>query len=405
VLSAYYFPFQGGTETHARTLAVYLRRRGFGVVVVTKQDDRRSPAFERIDEVPVHRVAPAGPRSGLRKWSMIPFAIAKMVALRREFDLIYCPGYQGIGIAAVAAGRLLGRPVVLRSGNLGVLAGHQWDAPLQRWHIPPDHSVVRWLKRRFTRLYMRADAFVCNCRENEQEALDCGVPRAAVHYVPNAVAVDRFRPAEPGERARIRAEHGWPPDVWLLMYVGRLSLEKGVLDLLQAWRQLRGDGRMLVLVGPDMPGHPVDAGPIARQFVAAHGLTRDVVFHGESTGAARLLRTTDAYVQPSHYESFSNALIEAMATGLPLVASRVGGMLDCIVDGANGLLATPGDPADLAAKLRILLEDRTLAARLAGEARRTVVERFNEDTTLARFADLLIGVHGQRGSHPERIER
>ena len=127
------------------------------------------------------------------------------------------------------------------------------------------------LKRRVQQLYMRADAFACNNRDNEREALECGVPHDRVHYLPNAVNTERYRPAAEGEKAQVRAEHGWRADAELCMYVGRLSAEKGVLELLQAWREIGGTNRVLVLVGPDMPG-PLDAGPAARRFVADHGL-------------------------------------------------------------------------------------------------------------------------------------
>lgn len=393
ILSAYYFPFQGGSETHARAVATYLARHGFKVVVVTKQTDTGAPSRETIDGVDVHRVPPAGPRTGARKWAMIPFARAEMLRLGGEFDVIYCPGYQGIGIAGILAARRLSRPIVLRSGNLGVLRGDQWDAPLARWHVPSSIAPVRWLKRRVQRFYMQADAFACNNRENEREALECGVPRDRVHYLPNAVDTERFRPAAAGEQAQIRAEHGWREDAQLCMYVGRLSVEKGVLELLAAWRDVGSASRVLILVGPDMPG-PLDAGPAARTFVADHGLQDRVIFHGASTDTARLLRAADVYVQPSHYESFSNALIEAMAAGLPAVASRVGGMLDCIVDGQNGVLATPKDAADLAVKLRALLDEPARGARLGASARQTVVDQFSEPVIMRRFATLFREVAG-----------
>jgi glycosyltransferase involved in cell wall biosynthesis len=397
ILSAYYFPFQGGSETHARAVATHLRQHGFKVVVVTKRTDTGAPLRETIDGVEVHRVPPAGPRTGARKWAMIPFARAEVLRLGAEFDVIYCPGFQGIGIAGILAARRLGRPIVLRSGNLGVLRGDQWNAPLARWHIPSSIAPVRWLKDRVRRFYLQADAFACNNRENEREALEAGAPRDRVHYLPNAADTDRFRPANAGEKAKIRAEHGWRADAQLGMYVGRLSIEKGVLELLEAWRSVGAANRVLVLVGPDMPG-PLDAGPAARKFVADHGLQDRVIFHGASTDTATLLRAADVYVQPSHYESFSNALIEAMATGLPVVASRVGGMLDCIVDGENGVLATPKDAADLAVKLRALLDDPTGAARLGENARRTVVDQFSEPIIMRRFAELLRSVAARRGS-------
>lgn len=396
LLSAYYFPVQGGSETHARALAAFLHRAGFDLQVVTKRLDGRSPAFERIDDVPVHRVRPGGPRSGVRKWLMLPFALAKILALRREVDLIYCPGYQGIGVAAIMAGKLLKRPVVLRSGNLGVLAGGNWDAPLARWGIDGNNAVVRWFKARARAVYMTADAFVCNCREIEAEALACGVPRDRAHYLPNAVDVDHFRLPADGERERIRADAGWPADAVICLYVGRLSEEKGVLDLLAAWREIRHDHACLVLVGPDMAGHPLDAGPLARRYVSEHGMGDRVRFHGASNDVARLLRGADMYVQPSHYEAFSNAVIEAMATGLPVVASRVGGMLDCIVDDENGVLSTPADAADIARKLQRVIDDPALRARLGARARRTVVEDFDEVKIFQKFADLFVALSPPR---------
>ena len=131
-----------------------------------------------------------------------------------------------------------------------------------------------------------------------------------------------------------------------------------------------------MLVGPDMPG-PLNAGPAARRFVASMGMQRSVIFHGASTDTARLLRAADLYVQPSHYEAFSNALIEAMATGLPVVASRVGGMLDCIVDGENGLLANRRIPPTWrgsCARCSTILAGRALGA----QARETAVAQFAE---------------------------
>ena len=348
LLTAYYFPLQGGVETHARALARYLVAQGMPVTIVTKRLDAAVPTPEVIDGITVHRVWPAGARTGVRKWLMIPFALGRIIALRHTFDVIYCPGYQGIGIAAMIAGAVLGKPVVLRSGNLGVLYGNNWNEPLSRLGIGANTPIVRWLKRAVRSIYTPADAFACNCREIEDEALACGVPRARVHYLPNAVDVDRYRPAAPGEKSQIRAAEGWPQDALLCLYVGRLSVEKGVMELLEAWRTLTHPNKRLVLIGPDMPGNPSDLGQVARQFVAEHGLTHEVIFYGESNDGARLLRAADLYVQPSHYEAFSNALVEAMATGLPPVATRIGGMLDCIVDGENGLLATPRDPVALA---------------------------------------------------------
>jgi glycosyltransferase involved in cell wall biosynthesis len=321
---------------------------------------------------------------------MIPFAFVKILGLRHQFDLIYCPGYQGIGIAAIAAAKVLRRPVVLRSANLGVLAGANWDVPLERWGLRSDNRVVGWLKRCVRRVYLSADAFACNCREIEEEALACRVPKERVHYLPNAVNVESYRVATAEEKAHVRREEGWPDAAFLCLYVGRLSLEKGVMELLAAWRDVGLERRLLVLIGPDMPGHALDAGRQAREYIATQGLDHHVVIPGESSDVARLLRAADAYVQPSHYEAFSNSLIEAMATGLPVIASNVGGMRECVVHEESGLLCRPQSPSELTGALTGLIGDPGLRARLGARARQTVIDHFSEATVFRRFAALFV---------------
>jgi glycosyltransferase involved in cell wall biosynthesis len=215
-----------------------------------------------------------------------------------------------------------------------------------------------------------------------------------VHYLPNAVDVARFRPAEPGENASIRRDAGWPADAVIALYVGRLSIEKGVMDLLQAWLRI-DPAVVLVLVGPDMPGNALDAGPAAREFVGQHQL-RNVLVHGPSEDIPRLLRAADIVVQPSHYEAFSNAVIEAMATGLPVVASRVSGMQDCITNDESGLLCDPRSPDDLARQLQRLIADPALRRRLGQRARADVEQRFSHDVVFGGFASLFEQVFSAR---------
>ena len=392
ILSAYYFPFQGGVETHARAIARDLAQHGADVTVVTRRRSDSAVSRETIDGIAVHRVPPGGPRTGPRKWLMIPFAFARMLSLRRTFDVIYCPGYQGIGFAALAAGWWLGRPVVLRSGNLGVLTGWNWNAPMTRAGLNPESAVVRWLKARVRHVYLGADAFVANCREIEREAVDAGVPPAHLHYLPNAVDTTRFRPvASAEERRAARRAVGWPEDGGVCLYVGRLSREKGVSELLDAWKRLSPPNWTLWFVGPDMAGSSLDAGPAAREFVRTHGLDASVRFYGAIDDAAPLYRAADVYVLPSHYEAFSNSLIEAMGSGLPVVATRIGGNLDAVSDEVNGLLATPEDAADLSRQLARVIGDADLRARLGARARETVLRDFDTTVVFARFRTLFSG--------------
>jgi glycosyltransferase involved in cell wall biosynthesis len=386
VLTTYYHPVLGGVETHARQLVRHLHGAGFDVEIVTKRVGRDDQADGSIDGVAVHRVGPAGQRSARGKWVALPAFLRKILALASRFDVIVCIDYRGIGVGAVMAGRLLGRPVIVQGETAGVLAG---AVDGSNSGLAPESSIVRLLKAPVRAIYRRADHVVCIGRDLEREAIRAGMPRDRVHYLPHGVDLLRFRPPSPGERNRIRAELGWPADLSIVLFVGRLSLEKGAVDLLDAWRLVNRRDAMLVLVGPDMPGHPWDAGAPGRAYVAAHGLGDRVRFEGAASDTTPFYRAADIFVQPSHFEAFGLSAIEAMASGLPIVASGVGGLGDFLIDGVNGLLHEPRSSQSLAAALARMLDDAVLRERLAGAGRQTVTEQFELGGLLDRYAQLI----------------
>src|SRR5262249_44714909 len=130
-------------------------------------------------------------------------------------------------------------------------------------------------------------------------------------------------------------------------------------------------------------------GEKARAFVAAHQLGDSVKLYGPATDTAPLYRAADLFVQPSHFESFGISVIEAMASGVPVVAAEVGGMRDFLVDGTNALLHRPRSPESLADAVRRALGDSSLRARIADAGLRTVREQFDEEALFDRYAALI----------------
>lgn len=384
VLTTYYHPVIGGVETHARQLVAYLHAHGFAVQVVTKRVATEHPGRDQVDGVTVHRVGPAGERRGSGKWVALPAIFRTLVALEASYDVIVCVDYRGIGVAAVVAARWLSRPLVVQAETDGVLA-----APGADTGAPAETALARAARSLPRAFYRRADHFVCIARSIERETLEAGIPPPRVHYLPHGVDLARFRPARPGEREAIRRACGWPVDRAVVLFVGRLSREKGVLDLLEAWRRLKRADAVLVFVGPDMPAHPWDAGEPGRRFVAAHGLDGSVVFSGPSNDTAPYYRAADVFAQPSHFEAFGISAIEAMASGVPVVASNVGGLRDFLSDGTNAILHEPGNPDAIAAALAEALGNPERRAHLARAALASVTDRFDERTLLARYAELI----------------
>ena len=212
----------------------------------------------------------------------------------------------------------------------------------------------------------------------------------------NAVDVERFAPAAPDERAALRAELGLPPDVPLVLFVGFFSRDKRP-DLLYrcvVTRGARGRRRSCSSaprarpIRKSTPGSPptIRGGrpPTISPIGCSSWSRRHTIEH--------YFRAADIYVLPSIREGFPIALLEAMSTGLPCVASRLPGSTDAIIDdGVNGLLVAPDDAEGFAAAIARLLDDRDAAARLGAAARQTVIERYLDSADRGRLAGRVPG--------------
>jgi len=388
ILTPYFFPIIGGVESNAERLARYLVGQGVRVRVLTKRIGRDLPDHDNRDGVQIRRLGPFGERSSLGKWLLLPAAILWLIRHAQEYDVVCCVDYRATGIAALLARLVTRRASVFQAQTTGVLSGDNIDPILQSIGIGTGSGLARALKSPIQALYRSADAFACISHDIEREALRCGVEAARVCYLPNAIDMTHFRPAAAAEKDRLRHEQNLPADRVICLFVGRLSREKGVLDLLEAWRRLQPVKALLVIAGPDMTGHAWDAGASGRAFVERHDLGASVRFIGPLADVAPAIRAADLVVQPSHFEALGLSAIEALACGVPLVASAVGGLLDFVVDGVNGRLCPPRDPQALAACIGPLLADEAERGRLAACARNSVLQDYDERVVFGRMQAL-----------------
>jgi glycosyltransferase involved in cell wall biosynthesis len=171
------------------------------------------------------------------------------------------------------------------------------------------------------------------------------------------VDTDRFRP-HPAARTAVRSELGIPETALVYLFVGRLTRDKGVLELAAAFADVARDRKdsFLVLVGPDEDN--LEA-PIREACTSAATRVRFVEW---STAPERYMAAADVFCLPSHREGFGSTIIEAAAAGLPATGSRIYGVTDAIEDGVTGVLFERGDVAGLAAAMRTLDDPDTRAA-------------------------------------------
>nr|WP_217809841.1 glycosyltransferase family 4 protein [Micromonospora sp. NBS 11-29] len=271
---------------------------------------------------------------------------------RRPFDVLHAQYAYPNGLAVLRAARAAGLPAVVSvQGGDGHWVGTCCDT---------HRLLVRAVFAHAPALLIGSASFAAEvCQRHD---LDPG--RFTV--VPGATDTGRFTPSRPfGELSD-------PP---ALLYHGRVDARKGVLDLLDAVAKLRADAtrvRLLISgIGPD-----VDA-TTAR--IAELGLAGDVDLLGAVPyeRAHQVYARGDIFVSPTYAEGFSNTILEAMASGLPVVSTDVVGVRDCVRPEDNGLLVPAGDPAALAGAVRRLLDDADLRERLATRAHHDVVRKWS----------------------------
>jgi glycosyltransferase involved in cell wall biosynthesis len=245
----------------------------------------------------------------------------------------------------------------------------------------------------FYRLTDRLSDVTTNCSEAAVASFVAkgAAPPGRIRLLPNGVDTVRFSP-DPSARARTRAQLGLG-DRFVWIAVGRLIAQKDLPNLLDAAREaLTGDDLLLLVGGGDL----AEALP---GWVAARGLGDRVRILGVREDIAELLRAADAYVMSSAWEGLPIVLLEAASTGLPIVATRVGGNADVVVDGVTGALVPPGNAAALAAAMR---ETQALSARDRAErgarGRQRVVEGYGIDAVtdhwLALYREVLAAGEG-----------
>ena len=404
-LAESFHPVLGGGETHVLRLGSALVAAGDAATVVTRRGEPSWPAEEVVDGIRVVRVRPSGPgRTG--KFLMVPAAFRAVLREARGHDLLVVRGTRVLGLPGLVAARATRLGVVMQPETNGELSGEAWTWG-KDWAGGPAGRLARGLFAVRNRLLRDADAFVAMSRAIREEMLVAGVPGERIALLPHGVDTERFRPADPAERAALRARLGLPEGV-LAAWSGRLLRGKGLETLLDAFARAASEvpGLHLVLVGSG-EGQALSIESELRSRAAASGLGARVHFTGRVDRVEDVLRAADFFVFPSVFEALGIALVEAAACALPAVASRTGGIVDVVEEGRSGLLVAPGDAGALGEGLHVLGTDPARRSAMGREARRVALARFDERDAFDRYRGLFreVATRPTSSSRPGRAPR
>ncbi len=254
---------------------------------------------------------------------------------------------------------------------------------------PARRALFRFLERRAARW---CDHMIFISRPLQdwagRERIVCPGGQSVIY---SGIEPERFAPAGPDERAALRDRWGLPRDAPVAGIVSKLWEGKGHDTLLGALAGLRRrlPGARLLVVGEG------ELRPRLEALATELGVREAVVFTGFLQDVRPAVGAMDVSVLPSLFEGMGRVLLEAMAMGLPVVASRVGGIPDVVDDGVTGLLVPPGDGPALTRALETMLTDGALAARMGAAGRARVDERFGARAMAASIEKVYLDLLGE----------
>jgi sugar transferase (PEP-CTERM/EpsH1 system associated) len=301
------------------------------------------------------------------------------------------------------------QPDIVHTRNLGTLdmqlaaaaAGvrrrvhgeHGWS-PADPQGLDPRNLRLRRLLRSLPRGYVAMSRDIARWLEQS-----IGVPAARIHQLYSGVDAGRFRP-----EGAFPADLPWPRDPGagappvILGSVGRFDPIKNHAGLLRAFRAIlerhpEWRGRLRLIIAGDGPMRG-DLEALAQEL----GLEDSAWLPGARSDVPELMRAMDVFVLPSINEGISNTILEAMATGRPVVAGRAGGNPELVVDGLTGALYDQGDPNGLATAMEQYVQQADLRQSHGEAGRRRVIEQFSLDAMVTRYGEFYDDVLGRRSA-------
>ena len=381
-----YLPEFSGAALQSHRLAKELRQLGVHVQMLTGTHENSLVGSDRIDDVIVHRkLRDISSVSGrLKYWWELDRFIHKNC---KRIDLVHTHGFHPrVNLAAKRAGL----PIVTKITNQTV------DDPIS--------VLARRGGSLKYKIYNHAEAVIATSKVLEELCLSAGMPKDKIIRIPNGVDTEIFCPAQDQEKQELRRNFLAPEDKIILLTVGTVNYTKGLDLLIRALYKLDAEAKDKIrvwVVGPstnrDSYGS-VQIGfeeyvPKVKSMICEFGLENIVQFKGRQSNVNEYMRAADVYIHPSRKEGQPNAIIEAMASGLPVVANLLPGITDEILQsGRFGYLVDGEESREFAAVLQMLINNKSLRDRISSQSREHILKYYSLKQIAQRYLSLYSSV-------------
>jgi len=344
-----YYPHVGGAERQIMSLSPYLHKKGVEITIYTRK--RRGLATrEMIEGNRVIRIYSPGPKI----IAALFYSIGTLLKIQRDKpDIVHAHELLSPTTTAALAKMVLKKPNVVKVLRGGYLGG------LYKIRLGKLSS----FRIRLIKTYI--DHFISISTEIENELVALGIPETKISFIPNGVNTQKFAPVRIDLRPAIVHSLMLPMGK-LVFYSGRLVQEKRVENLIHVWPDitLRHPDAFLMILGDGQDRERLEK-----------MASDNIIFLGQVDNVHQYLQAADLFVLPSSTEGLSNAMLEAMSCGLPVIATKIGGAPDVIDHERNGLLI---EPDNLLALKNAILQILNSSNRAMGEeARKTILSDYS----------------------------
>lgn len=379
ILSAHIPPHYSGAGKRALNQAKYLGNRGFEVVfITTTPSNLQLPGLELVS-IAVPTVYETDTLAGAicrQAYHHIFFIKLLTVLLRKKIKLLHCiPAFSWFAFAAVLAARILGIKIITETTLYGT------DDPLTIRNKKVGR--LKFLIFRLSDVIVNiSPLLVSKCKE-------AGISEQKLLLIPNSVDTDRFVPPDADEKEALKCRLGLRGFKNVYIYVGIMRARKRVALLIDAFKQVSSliNDCCLVLAGPINKDRDNKEYYRELEFqVDREGLSDRIVFTGKVDNIEEWMKASDLFLFASSREGFGTVMVEAMSTGLPVVAMRIPGITDYIITDDSGTIADDLD--QFCKRVVALTKDRDHYNKLSSNARKRALRYFSDETVMSKYTEL-----------------
>ena len=393
-------PFVGGVGRIANELSHSFATKGHEVQVITRQRQPESTHFRRIGKILIKSLPPIGHSRGKGWKGILPTlgfhwrVFYFLVRHRNRYDVVLVTGFRLLAIPVVLATIIARKPCCIRLEAIAELSEDLSHESLLKMNIPAIPLVMKAWRRFRNMVLRRADRFVAISTEIMDGLVRMRFDPGKIRKIPNATNPDEFVPPLAEEKSVLRLKLGLPEDCILFNYSGRIVATKGVMLLIRVWHELLNKHSSIHLVmvgsGADFPDRCEDE---IKEYIRNSDMATHVTLTGASDNVAEYLKASDIFVLPSEHEGFSLSLVEALACGLPTIATEVGGAPEVIQHEENGYLIPPKNEAALQHAMEWMLNHQDKWPDISRNARQTIIKNYSiysvADSYIEMFSGLL----------------